>query len=82
MMSSSVVQYNVVFHPTSFGVGEGNRGPKAEVFLPYATLQGALQGRDTPPEPGYIAVKITDHNDQIIRERTAGHHIAAPGSVW
>jgi hypothetical protein len=82
MSSSSNVQYHVIFHPMSSGVGDGNRAPMAEISSSYSTLKAALRSRSAPPEPGYIAVKITDGRGHVIRERTAGQHIAGNGSVW
>jgi hypothetical protein len=75
--------YRVVFHPMSIGVSPGSRGPLAEVFADYLTLEAAIAGQDAlPPLSGYIAVQVIDNAGTVYRERTAGHNIAAAGATW
>jgi hypothetical protein len=77
------MEYHVIFHPMSAGVFAGNRGPLAEISVPYATLEDAIQNKDAqPPRSGYVSVKIIDDTGKIYRERTAGQHIASSGSAW
>lgn len=77
------MQYHVVFHPMSLGVGEGNRGPLGEVRVSYLIHDDAIRNKDAqPPRSGYVAVKIIDDAGKIYRERTAGQHIASCGCAW
>ena len=77
------MEYHVIFHPMSAGVSPGNRGPLAEISVPYPTLEDAIENKDAqPPRSGYVSVKIIDDTGKVYRERTAGHHIASASSVW
>lgn len=83
MRPAQKLLYYVVFHPMSAGVSAGNRGPLAEILVPYPTLEEAIRNKDAPPpRSGYIPVKIVGDAGEIYRERTAGQNVVGAGSIW
>ena len=67
------LKFRVVFHPTSIGVGPGQRGPLAEISTWHPTLKAAQDSKGIPPISGYIAVKIEDRAGRIFWPQAASH---------